>query len=404
MLLNSLTISMFGLEKQLWEETPKGEQKMYIWAFLFFVFFMILAITSGITLLYLITSSIFISIPFGLVLAFVIGSILRFSLVILRKSIFDLEKIKPEKKVEKVEKIEKVEIVENNLPEGNGTTSSNELLVQNNFANKINNINQKSKRFLTSFTKIKFLKYDSPIPILTGIIRFSILTIIGLLVLFPLVCLLHFNKIKETNELKRDAYINQFIQDDQESLEMETAYLKATIKNTENEINQQNGLLKDKSAQLNKLNQQLSDVINKHNQDFESKLMAFREDISNRYFIVHSFKAVTKFPFFIMAFILIALLLINPHLILFRLKTNKKFVYADLSTKYYKQRIEEKYVDNQKQILRFLQDNFQYTPPIGHETIIWENPPYCTQKSQHFKLRNELDKDELTTSITKPLI
>ena len=134
MLLNSLTISMFGLEKQLWEETPKGEQKMYIWAFLFFVFFMILAITSGITLLYLITSSIFISIPFGLVLAFVIGSILRFSLVILRKSIFDLEKIKPEKKVEKVEKIEKVEIVENNLPEGNGTTSSNELLVQNNFA------------------------------------------------------------------------------------------------------------------------------------------------------------------------------------------------------------------------------------------------------------------------------
>jgi hypothetical protein len=401
MLLNSLTISMFGLEKQLWEETPKGEQKMYIWAFLFFVFFMILAITSGITLLYIITSSIFISIPFGLVLAFVVGSILRFSLVILRKSIFDIEKIKPEKKVEKVEK---VEIVENNLPEGNGIASSNELLVQNNFATKIKNINQKSKRVLTSFTKIKFLKSDSPIPMLTGIIRFSILTVIGLLVLFPLVCLLHFNKIKETNELKREAYINQFVQDDQESLEMETAYLKATINNTENEINQQNGLLKDKSTQLNKLNQQLSDVIIKHNQDFESKLMAFREDISNRYFIVHSFKAVTQFPFFIMAFFLIAFLLISPHFILFRLKTNKKFVYADLSTKYYKQRIEEKYVDNQKQILRFLQENFQYTPPIGYETIIWENPPYCTQKSQHFKLRNKLDKDELITSITKPLI
>ena len=38
-----------------------------------------------------------------------------------------------------------------------------------------------------------------------------------------------------------------------------------------------------------------------------------------------------------------------------RLKTNKKFVYADLSTKYYKQQIEEKYVDKQKQILIFLQ-------------------------------------------------
>lgn len=389
---------MFGLEEHLWDETPKGEQKRYIRAFLFFLFFMLLAIASGITLLFLITSSKFISIPFGIVLAFVVGSIVRFSLVIFRKSIFDFEKIKQEKKVEKVE------IVEEKLAEGNENTTLNELTVQNDFASKIKKVNQKSKQFITAFTKIKFLKSDTPIPILTGIIRFSILTVIGLLVLFPLVCLLHFNKIKETNELKREAYINQFVQDDQESLEMETAYLKATINNTENEINQQNGLLKDKSTQLNKLNQQLSDVIIKHNQDFESKLMAFREDISNRYFIVHSFKAVTQFPFFIMAFFLIAFLLISPHFILFRLKTNKKFVYADLSTKYYKQLIEEKYVDNQKQILRFLQENFQYTPPIGYETIIWENPPYCTQKSQHFKLRNKLDKDELITSITKPLI
>jgi hypothetical protein len=389
---------MFGLEDRLWEETPKGEQKLYVRAFVFFVFLMILAIASGITLLFLITTSIFVSIPLGLILALVVGSIVRFSLVILRKSIFDIEKLKQEKKVEKIEE------VKNNLPEGNGTASLNELIIQNDFATEKQKINLKSKRFFNAFTKIKFLKSDSPIPIFTGIIRFSILTIIGLLVLFPLVCLLHFNKIEELNELKRQVYINKFIQDDQESLEMETAYLKTTIKNTQNEINQQNGLLKDKSAQLNKLNQQLSEIINKHNQEFESNLNAYREDISDRYFIVHSFKAVSKYPFFIIAFLIVAWLLISPHFILFRLKSNIKFVYADLSTKYYKQRIEEKYVDNQKHILRFMQDNFQYTPPVGYEKVIWENPPYCTKKSQHFKLRNKLNKDELKTSITKPLI
>jgi hypothetical protein len=152
------------------------------------------------------------------------------------------------------------------------------------------------------------------------------------------------------------------------------------------------------------LNQQLNRIIEKHNEEFESNLNAYKEDIKNRYFIAQSFSAVTKYPFFLPISFLIAWILISPHFILYILKTNKKFIYADLSTKYYKQLIEEKYQHNQKYILNFLQDKFQYTPPDGFETIIWSNPPYCTQKSQHFKGRKQTNKHDLISSLIKPSI
>lgn len=401
MLLQSLTISMFGLEKQLWDETPKSEQQFYVRAFLFFLFFWLLSIASGITLLFLITSSIFLSIPLGLILSFVVGSIVRFSLVILRKSIFDSEKIKPEKKVEIVKK---AEIVEQDLTVENENIRTNEPINQRLLSYKIETFNNKLKALLAKISEIRFLKSDTPIPILTSIVRVSILSIVGFLILFPLVCLLHFNKIEELNQSKRESYIDQFIKDAQGSLEMKTAYLKKEIQKTQNEINQQGGLLKDKADQLKSLNQQLSEIISIHNQEFEDNLNAFKDDIGNRYFIAHSFQSVTRFPFFLLASILIAWVLISPHFILHRLKTNKKYIYADLSTKYYQQKIEETYDENQNYIINHLQEKFQYSPPVGYQTIVWENPPYCTQKSKPFNLRNKLNKDELITSLIKPSI
>ena len=388
MLLYNLTISMFGLEKHLWDDIPKGEKHLYALSFLFFLFFMLLSIASGITLLFLITSSIFISIPLGFILSLVVGSIVRFSLVILRKSIFDPEKIKPEKKAK---------ISEENLCEINGNEKLNVIPVQKNLSSKIEKLNQK-------FSKIKFPKSETPIPILTSIIRFSILSVIGLLILFPLVCVLHFNEIEVLNQSKRDLYISQYIKDTEESLEMKIAYLKKEIQITQKEIYQQKGLLKDKTAQLNFLNKKLAGIIEKQNEEAEANLNAYKVDIENRYFIVHTFKAVIKYSGFLLWTLLIAWILISPHFILYILKTNKKFIYADLSTKYYKQLIEEKYQHNQKYILNFLQDKFQYTPPDGYETFIWSNPPYCTQESQHFKGRKQTNKHDLISSLIKPSI
>lgn len=397
MSLHTLTISMFGLEKQLWEEVPQSEQCMYNSSLLYFLVFMILAIISGISLFFFITSSIYIAIPLGIVLALVTGTIVRFSLVILRKSIFDPEKIKNQIIDSNVEN-KKADLNENIVK------SANQTSVQQNTPSEIDKPNQKLKELLSKITKTKLPKSDTPIPVLTSIIRFTIMTVIGLLVLFPLACIIHFQKNENLNQSIREICISQFIKDAQESLEMKTAYLKATIKITQNEINQQSGLLKDKTNQLNILNQQLTEIVNKHDKEFEINLMAYKQDVVNRYFIVQSFRAVTKYPFFLATVLLIILVLVAPHLILYKLKTDKKFVYAEISTKYYKQQIEEKYNQNQKYILKLLQENYQYTPQSGFEKMIWENPPYCTQKTQHFKSRIELTKDELLKSLIKPTI
>jgi len=394
---NNLTISLFGLEKHLWDNVPQSEKRMYISAFIYFIIFMILAITSGISLFFFITSSIYMSIPLGVILALIISTIVRFSLVILRKSIFDPEKVK-EVKNDAIDETKKADMVDNI-----GLTS-NQTSAQENTLSTIEKINQNSKELLSKITKTKFPKSDTPIPILTGMIRFTIISIIGLLVLFPLACIIHFQKNEDLNQTIRESCVNQFTKDAQESLEMKTVYLKERIKNTQNEIKQQKGLLKEKTVQLNILNQQLKEIINKHNQELKINLIAYREDIENRYFIVQSFRSVTKYPFFLLTVLLIILVLVAPHLILHRLKTDKKYVYSEISTKYYKQKIEEKYHENQKYILRFLEENFQYTPQSGFETMVWENPPYCTKKTEHFKSRNELGKDELLKSLIKPSI
>ena len=397
MSLHTLTISMFGLEKHLWDDVPQCEKRMYSSALLYFVIFMILAISSGISLFFFITSSIYMAIPLGIVLALVIGTIFRFSLVILRKSIFDPEKVKKEKK-DAIDETKKADMIDNI-----GLTS-NQTSAQQNTSSKIEKTNQKLKELLSKITKTKFPKSDTPIPVLTGIIRFTIISVIGLLVLFPLACIIHFQKNEDLNQTIHESCVNQFIKDAQESLEMKTAYLKVTIKNTQNEINQQKGFLKEKTAQLNILNQQLTEIINKHNLELEINLMAYKEDIKNRYFIVQSFRSVTKYPFFLLTALLVILVLVAPHLILHKLKTDKKYVYSEISTKYYKQKIEEKYNQNQKYILKFLQENYQYTPQSGFEKMIWENPPYCTKKTEHFKPKNELTKDELLKSLIKPTI
>jgi hypothetical protein len=36
--------------------------------------------------------------------------------------------------------------------------------------------------------------------------------------------------------------------------------------------------------------------------------------------------------------------------------------------------------------------------------MVWANPPYCTQKSQHFKVRDKLGKDDLIATLIKPSI
>ena len=83
-----ITIEVLGLEQDLWDKLDEPEQKTYINAILHYAGFVICAFLGAYTLLFLISSSYLLALIAGTILGLILSSIVRFSLIILRKSIF----------------------------------------------------------------------------------------------------------------------------------------------------------------------------------------------------------------------------------------------------------------------------------------------------------------------------
>ena len=95
-MLENMTIALFGLERDLWIKTEDTEKNSYSTAMLCYACFLSLALISSVTLIYLVSGSLFLSLPTGLLVCLIIGSVVRFSLIILRRSIYDEVKTNPE--------------------------------------------------------------------------------------------------------------------------------------------------------------------------------------------------------------------------------------------------------------------------------------------------------------------
>ncbi len=400
-----ITIQLLGLEEDLWNQTAEGERKIYTSAMLFYMAFLLIDITACIYLLFLITSSLYISLSAGLLLAGIVGNVVRFSLIILRKSIFDPE---PPKKVASKNPATVSAGAATILPSQHATIApvKDTKAVQSSPVTKsklnvgLNNMLTKGKTFLMKRVTISLPKSDAAVPGLAGLIRLVIMFVLGLLVVFPFACLLHYKTIKTLNESKRDAYIQEYIEDEGKSFNAQTALIKKSILSLEEDLKanvaiyQEDGLLKEKKQELDRLNNELSTMTETNQVEFEQNLSNYRDKISDRYFIVLSFNAVTKYPFFIVALGLVICFLIMPHLLLYRLKTNTKFQYSKLSTDFYKSKIDEEYHKTNKWTIKYLKEHFSYDTQGFHKNIYWENPPYCTIKKEVFSKKKLISKEE----------
>lgn len=399
-----ITIQLLGLEEDLWNQTAEGEQKIYTSAMLFYMAFLLIDVTACIYLLFLITSSIYIALPAGLLLAGIVGNVVRFSLIILRKSIFDPE---PPKKVASKNPAS-VPDAATILPSPPATVTpvkdANALQTASVTKSKLNvglnNILTKGKAFLMKRVTISLPKSDAAVPGLAGLIRLVIMSVLGLLVVFPFACLLHYKTIETLNETKRDAYIQEYIEDEGKSFSAQTALIKKSILAIENDLKanagiyQEDGLLKEKREELARLNNELATITEITQVEFEQNLSKYRDQISDRYFIVLSFNAVTKYRFFIIAVGLVLCFLVMPHLFLYRLKTNPKFLYSKLSTDFYKGKIDQEYNETNNWIIKYLKEHFSYEPQGFHKNIYWENPPYCTIKKEVFSKRKIISNED----------
>ena len=218
-----ITIEVLGLEQDLWDKLDEPEQKTYINAILHYAGFVICAFLGAYTLLFLISSSYLLALIAGTILGLILSSIVRFSLIILRKSIFD---------VSKSVKRNQVKPLLNNGMQGEKfvaekpiittTTNNNSTPTKLITKDKLNSV----KNF---FKKISFLKLpkwgsfkitsDSKIPGFAMLIRVVILTNLGLLIVLPLTCLLHFSRVADLNTAKREELKQRFVLDARKSLE-----------------------------------------------------------------------------------------------------------------------------------------------------------------------------------------
>jgi len=409
-----ITIELLGLERDLWDKLEEPEQKTYINAILHYAGFVICAFLGAYTLLFLISSSYLLALIAGTILGLILSSIVRFSLIILRKSIFD---------VSKSVKRNQVKPLLNNGMQGEKFVAEKPITTANTNNNstptklitkdKLNSV----KNF---FKKLSFLKLpkwgsfkitsDSKIPGFAMLIRVVILTNLGLLIVLPLTCLLHFSRVADLNTAKREELKQRFILDARKGLEKKANLFNNNIEEVKTQISknigvyQVNGLMKQKQQELAKLNKDLNGFNIENEEDYQKQLKLFNDQIEGKYFLITTFYDAVKFPFFIIVLSGVFYLLFISHKKLYNIKNSKLFIYPKESSKLYKQLIEKEYNETQAYLKKYLLDKYQYDATPFMENSFWLNPPYCTEKRRFFKKRIAINKQVFLDHFDAPKI
>jgi hypothetical protein len=252
--------------------------------------------------------------------------------------------------------------------------------------------------------KFKWPGAQSKVPGFAGFIRLVIMTVMGLLVLFPLATLLHKSAIEELNGAKRQYYLQEFEKDGQMALANSLTLLnreKAAneadlIKNAG--IYQADGLVREKKLAIARIDSLI--VVEKadHAERYALQLEHFKEELEGQYFLSLTFRSVVTMPLFPIALALIAFLLVYPHFLLYRLKTNQSFLYSTLSTKHYREIIDMEYKATTTTGYAHLEQKFGYKPKGYHKDVYWENPPYNTEPHKPFAERKPITKEKFLES------
>ena len=409
----NITIEVLGLERDLWDKLEEPEQKTYINAILHYAGFVICAFFGSYTLLFLISSSYLLALIAGTILALILSSIVRFSLIILRKSIFD---------VSKSVKRNQIKPLLNNGMQGEKFVAEKPIIkTTSNNSTPSKQINKDKPNLVANyFKKISFLKTpqwgsfkitsDSTIPGFTMLIRVVILTNLGLLIVLPLTCLLHFSRVADLNTAKREELKQRFVLDARKSLEKKANLFNNNIEEIKTQISknvgvyQVNGLMKQKQQELAKLNKDLYGFNIENEEDYQKQLKLFNDQIEGKYFLISTFYEAVKFPFFIIVFSGVFYLLFISHKKLYNIKNSKLFIYPKESTKLYKQLIEKEYNETQAYLKKYLLDKYQYDATPFMENSFWLNPPYCTEKRKFFKKRIAINKQAFLEHFNAPKI
>jgi hypothetical protein len=391
---DNITIKLFGLEHDLWEQTNEGERTVYNRAMYCFMIFLLLAFIASCMLVYLIAGNVISSIPGGILVSLIIGSIVRFSMIILRRSIFDELKLKQQATPIAPKPV--------SVAPANQPATTNQPVAgttANAAAGRFAGIKKLFSRF-----SFKLPGAQSKVPGFAGFIRLIIMTVMGLLVLFPLATLLHKSRIDQLNEEKRQVYVQEFEKDATVALTNSLSLLMREKSAIQADlilnagIYQTDGLIREKKLAIARIDSLMQVEKADHAERYAIQYEHFQEELEGQYFLSLSFRAVTTMPFFILTLLVIAFLLIYPHFLLYRLKTNQSYKYSTLSTDHYRSIIDEAYEQTEKAGYALLKSKYGYERKGYDKDVYWENPPYNTKPHQPFAERKPVTKEKFLES------
>ena len=331
MFTDRLAIWTLGLEPDLWERATAAEQRLYRAVCLCFMLLTFFGILAAYTLSWLITSRYIATILTGTLLSYVISNIVRFSMITVRRSLYE----------------------KSHSPE---TAQSDSL--------------QSKWQRIGSFLKNKTPEFAT-------ILRTAFMVIIIQLIVFPLIILINWDGISYENEKMRNQLVLEFKERNIRKINSEIVDNKNQIYQLQaslDTLNNQNPLTQKKWAELTRLKNTELQLIQKQDSINNIVTPAYAARIANDYYPVLSFRLAFKSAIFSLIESAVLALVLIPFVLLRKLRTNASYTYSEESTKHYRNLV----FDDYNESLAFIEQKLKGFGVANRYNEIWADPPFCT--------------------------
>jgi len=189
--LIEISLALFGLEHAILISVSEEEKNKFLKLSILFLTISVVSLISSVFLFFLISSSFWFSLIIGPLLGLILLSIIRFSILTIQRCLYET-------------KVPEIEI---------------------DIAQPLSNINKIS----VILKKIRF-------PGIELFMRILINGIMGCLIIFPLVSILHFQNLESLNQQKREIILNEFILSKKRSFNIENNLFNDKINQLERNL------------------------------------------------------------------------------------------------------------------------------------------------------------------------
>lgn len=353
----AISLVLFGIEHAILQSVSDEEKNKFLKLSFLFLIIAFACLFSSVFLFFLISSSFWWALLIGPLLGLIILSIIRFSILTIQRSLWEEE------------------TVEIAAP-------------------------------ITQIAKIKSRLNKFQFPGVAALMRLIINGMMGCLIVFPLVSLLHFQSLESLNQQKRDLLLNEFLVSKKNAFSIENNRFNNKINQLEQNLTSithlesQGGVYSTKQKELLKLKVEQLQYKEKFALDLETQTLLLKENLASKYFIIYTLTKVVSYPEFIYVALIIFGLLFYLHFLQHSLKTNESYQYAKLAKEYYVAIVNKEYNQTKINTEKLLKLKFPDYDIDIESLSRWKNPPFNTEEKVVFPKRNAILKKELIQSLT----